>query len=63
MTWTDPATLSLSEIEGELRAANDKLMEAREGGGKIGELESRVWRLLFEKRYRQTNGGNPVGRV
>ena len=56
----DPARMSLAEIENELRAANAKLLEARESGDKIGELEGRVFRLLFEKRFRQTNG---VGRV
>jgi hypothetical protein len=56
----DVAKMTLSDIEAELREANSKLMEARESGGKVAELETRVWRLLCEKRFRQTNG---VGRV
>jgi hypothetical protein len=51
MKWIDPAAMSDSEIEAELRDVALKLAEVREGGGKIAELEGRQWRLRFEQRF------------
>ena len=51
----DATAMSVAEIETELREANVLLLQARESGDKTGELETRVWRLLFEKRFRQTS--------
>jgi hypothetical protein len=53
MGWTDPATMSDSEIEAGLSDVAVRLTQAREAGGKIGELEARQWRLGFEQKFRQ----------
>ena len=53
MKWVDPAAMSDSEIEAELSEVTLKLVEVREGGGKIAELEGRQWRLRFEQRFRR----------
>jgi hypothetical protein len=50
MEWADAAAMSDSEIEAELGDVAVKLNQAREAGGKIGELEARQWRLRVEKR-------------
>ena len=49
---TDPAKLSLVEIETELADLAVRLREANEVGGKVAELEGRKWRYEFELRYR-----------
>jgi hypothetical protein len=53
MKWVDPAVMSDGEIEAELSGVAVKLTQAREAGGKIGELEARQWRLRAEQTFRE----------
>lgn len=56
-TWTDPRTLSLSEIERELTEVAAKVREALERGDRIGELSARLFRLRAEQRFREKTNG------
>jgi hypothetical protein len=47
--WTNPAQMTESEIEAEL--ATLKLSEPG------WEVEARRWRLTWEQKFRQANGG------
>ena len=51
--WTDPSTLTDKQIEAELYKFGKKLVEIREAGSKICELEGRQWRVRFEQRFRR----------
>ena len=55
--WIDPAVMTDSQIEAELGDVALKLAEVREAGGKIGELETRQWRLRAEQTFRQRRSG------
>jgi hypothetical protein len=47
--WANPETLTPEEIEAELAA-----LKLSEPGW---EVEARRWRLTWEQKFRQTNGG------
>jgi hypothetical protein len=47
--WANPETLTPEEIEAELAA-----LKLSEPGW---EVEARLWRLTWEQKFRQANGG------
>jgi hypothetical protein len=56
VVWANPADLTAEEIERELEQVEAKLSEAYANGSRVGELESRKWRLQAELKFRECNG-------
>jgi ribosomal protein L29 len=52
MAWTDPAAMSVSEIEAALDEIERRLLELR-GHVQAWELEAKKFRLQAEQRYRE----------
>jgi hypothetical protein len=57
MTWTNPAEMSLSEIEAEIAKISTEVRQALATGEKLGELSSKLWRLSAERQFRQRRCG------
>lgn len=56
MTWTNPAAMSLTEIEAEIAKISTEVRQALVSGERLGELSSKLWRLSAEIQFRQRSG-------